>query len=207
MASRYSAACTVSGTSTMITSAQAQAAAGSLTVRPSACAFARDLLARMKSDAHVHAAVAQIQRVRMSLRSVAENRHLASANQREVSIGVVINLGHKNLRGAKRLSFSGFRSSAFGILVLGSRTANREPRTANREPRTANHVYTEYDTPVSVSGIAAAGPAAPPDLRLPTPRDIATRPVRTISSTPYGRSTSSSPSIFASDPAISMTID
>jgi hypothetical protein len=44
----------------------------------------------------------------VSLGSVTENRHLASANQRQISIGVVINLGHKNLRGAISCGLSGF---------------------------------------------------------------------------------------------------
>ena len=40
--------------------------------------------------------------------------------------------------------------------------------------------------------------------RFAEPRDMATRPVRTISSTPYGRNTSSRPSILSSVPVISM---
>src|SRR4029453_15460530 len=77
--------------------------------------------------------------MRVSLGSVTENRHLASANQREISIGVVINLGHKNLRGA--LSVVGYR----GLQVLtGCDTdwfsAIREPRVASREPPTPNTI-------------------------------------------------------------------
>ena len=39
----------------------------------------------------------------------------------------------------------------------------------------------------------------------PAPRDIATRPVRAISSTPYGFSISTKPSIFSSVPVLSIT--
>ncbi len=57
---------------------------------------------RMKPDAHIHAAVAQVQCVRMPLRSITKDRDLASAYEREVSVSVVINLGHKNLRKGDR---------------------------------------------------------------------------------------------------------
>ena len=45
-------------------------------------------------------------------------------------------------------------------------------------------VNTEYDTPFGVRHRRPPGLGAA--ARLPTPRAIATRPVRTISSTPYG---------------------
>ena len=77
-----------------MTSAHCAAAAGSSTISPSASAFFRDLLAACKPDADVHAAVLQIQRVRMPLRSVTDNRHLAVADQRQVRVGVVVNLRH-----------------------------------------------------------------------------------------------------------------
>ena len=53
---------------------------------------------RRQPDAHVDAAVAQIQRVRMPLRPVSENRHLAPLDQRQVGIRVVIHLRHHSLQ-------------------------------------------------------------------------------------------------------------
>jgi len=44
----------------------------------------------VKPDADVYTTVAQVQRMRVPLRTVAEDGHLASANEREVGVGVVI---------------------------------------------------------------------------------------------------------------------
>src|SRR5919198_804534 len=79
-------------------------------------------------------------------------------------------------------------------------------------PRTsaAEIFYTEYDTSSSscISG-GMASSAIPPTAAtaLLAPRDMATRPVRTISRMPNGRSTSSRPSILSSVPVISMISD
>ena len=87
----------VSGTSTMITSAHF----GHLGHRVDGQPRRRRLLARPagrgQPDPHVHAAVLQVQRVRMALRSVADDRHLLAADQREVGVVVVVHrcwLGH-----------------------------------------------------------------------------------------------------------------
>ena len=61
--------------------------------RPAACAFARDLLVGRQADLHVDAAVLQVERVRVPLRSVADDRDLLAANQREIGVLVVIHLG------------------------------------------------------------------------------------------------------------------
>jgi hypothetical protein len=47
-----------------------------------------------QADANVHAAVLQVQRVRVALRSVADDGHVAVANERQIGIIVVIHLRH-----------------------------------------------------------------------------------------------------------------
>ena len=59
----------------------------------SQCALTRRPSGR-QADAHVHAAVAKVQCVRVSLRPVADNGHAARADQRRVGIGVVIKRRH-----------------------------------------------------------------------------------------------------------------
>jgi hypothetical protein len=50
---------------------------------------------RRQADANAHAAVFQIQRMRVPLRAVPDDSDLASANQREVGVVVVIHRGHE----------------------------------------------------------------------------------------------------------------
>ena len=59
----------------MITSAHAAAAAGSSGAKPAASAALPAAAARPHADAHVGAAVAQVQRVRVALRAVAHDGH------------------------------------------------------------------------------------------------------------------------------------
>ena len=56
-----------------MTSAHCAASATVFTSRPAACAFARDLLPSAQPDGDVHAAVLEVQRVRMALRAVADD--------------------------------------------------------------------------------------------------------------------------------------
>ena len=52
--------------------------------------FALRFARQRQADLHFHAAVLQIQRVRMALRPVADNRHLFAANQIQIRVVVVI---------------------------------------------------------------------------------------------------------------------
>ena len=75
MSRSYSAACAVSGISTMMTSAQAAASAGVLTVDPGRPGFLPRAARVGQPDAHLHAAVLQVQRVRVPLRSEPHHGH------------------------------------------------------------------------------------------------------------------------------------
>ena len=78
----------------MITSASAAASASDSTRSPasSALRLARAALAQRHPD--VDAGLAQVLRVRVPLRAVAQDRHLAAGDQRGVGIGFVVHRGH-----------------------------------------------------------------------------------------------------------------
>ena len=94
------------GTSTMITSAHADAAAGSTTVSPSAAAFARDCSTRAARRGRRRRCRAGSARARVPAIHSQESRPSA-LDQSEVGVGVVIDLRHCSPRREKA---SGIRS-------------------------------------------------------------------------------------------------
>ena len=78
----------------MITSAHCAALGILATLSPAACTFSRDLLVSASPDLHVYSGVFQVQRMRMSLGTVADYGYLFAENQIQIGIIVVINFRH-----------------------------------------------------------------------------------------------------------------
>ncbi len=97
IASLYSFAAVVSGTSTMITSAHFETAATSSTSSPAACALARDRLAAGSPTFTLTPLSLQVQRMRVPLRSVADHRDLLALDQAEVRVLVVVHRRHSEV--------------------------------------------------------------------------------------------------------------
>ena len=150
--------------------------------RPSPC---RATGCRRQPDLHADAAVLQVQRVRVALRSVADHRDLLAANEREVRVRVVVHL-------------AAIEISCTVDLKVRTHDVATWPQAFDAcgcLDRIVPEVLVGVDRDVATR--ATAGP-----LGAPVPRAIATRPVRTISMTPYGLSTSSKPSILSSVPVL-----
>ena len=81
-ASAYTCRCTWSGASIMITSASSQASAGETTRSPCVLGLRPAGAALGQADPHVHAGVAQAQRVRVPLAAVADDGDLAPPGSR-----------------------------------------------------------------------------------------------------------------------------
>ena len=81
----------------MMTSAHFATSATSPTSSPAACALARDRLVGRQPDLDADAAVLQVQRVGVALRSVADDRDLLALNQAQVRVLVVVHLRHSCL--------------------------------------------------------------------------------------------------------------
>ena len=92
MSVAYRWRCTVSGTSTMIRSAQAEASAGLVTVSPAAAAAGSWTLGQPDPD--LAARVVQRQGVGVALGAVAEHGDLAGLDEAEVGVVVVVDRGH-----------------------------------------------------------------------------------------------------------------
>ena len=85
-------ACSSSGVSIMMTSAHLAASATSITLRPSFSAFLARGRALAQRDGHVlDAGIAQVQRVRVALAAVADDRDLLGLDEIDVGITIVIN--------------------------------------------------------------------------------------------------------------------
>ena len=126
-----------------MTSAQRAASATEVTVRPAARAFSTERLVVRQPDANVHAAVLQVQRVRVPLRSVAEHGHLLRADQREVGVLVVEHLSslallsHADLSGAdSQLAVCRAQASARARTLRARSTP--EPRVFRPSRKRAN---------------------------------------------------------------------
>ena len=76
----------------MITSAHLATSAGVSTSRPCSVTLSAGLRALLEADLHLHAGVAQAQRVRMALAAVADDADLASLDDRQVRVVVVEHL-------------------------------------------------------------------------------------------------------------------
>ena len=70
----------------MMTSAHFETSAASPTSSPAACALARERLVAGRPTRTLHAAVLQVQGVRVALRSVTDHRHLLALDQAEVGV-------------------------------------------------------------------------------------------------------------------------
>ena len=86
--------CVWSGMRTMMTSASLEASATERTRSPAPSALAFELRARAEPDAHVHAGVAEVERVGVALRAVADDGDLALLQQVEVRVLVVVDGRH-----------------------------------------------------------------------------------------------------------------
>ena len=78
----------------MMTSASAAASAIDTARSPAARALAADALDGVQADAHVDAAVVQVQRVGVALRAVTDDGDLAIADGRQIGVLVVVDDGH-----------------------------------------------------------------------------------------------------------------
>ena len=131
----------------MMMSAHALAAAGSFTTQPVSLGLRARLAAVVEPDPDVDAAVAQVQRMRVPLRSVSQDRDLAAAKERQVGISVVINLEHEKplLSGVTSLVRRGLNRdtdtpSASGIAAAGPAPVLRRALAArHRDAPGANH--------------------------------------------------------------------
>jgi hypothetical protein len=70
--------------------------------KPGRLGLGLTLAAFLQADAHVHAALLQVERVGVPLGAVADDRHLLASNQREVGVFFIANLGHVSLYFSKR---------------------------------------------------------------------------------------------------------
>ena len=91
----YTAACSVSGSRIMITSASATASATDSTRNPASSAFCVDGGAGSQADTDVDAALGQVEGVGMALRPVADHRHLSVPDEARVGILLVVERGHR----------------------------------------------------------------------------------------------------------------
>ena len=81
----------------MITSAHFAADAGSIGAKPACFGGLPAAAAGAHADAHISAAVLQVQRVCVTLRSVSHDRDAAREDRREVNVGIVNHLCHDYL--------------------------------------------------------------------------------------------------------------
>src|SRR3989442_5443218 len=147
-----------------------------------------------QADAHVDAAVAQVEGVGVTLRAVTDDGDFLSLNQRQIGRIVVMKLGH----------FSPFADRSAAARQVRVARCCLVPRRASRPNVAALSTdYPALDPTASRCGDSfAAGGRSKSE-----PRVIATLPVRAISSTPKGRSTSSKPSILSTVPDTSRMSD
>ena len=94
MSLAYRCRCTVSGTSTMIRSAQAQASSRLVTASPGRRGGGRPLGALGQPDPDLAARVVQGQGVGVALGAIAEHGDLAGLDEAEVGVVVVVDRGH-----------------------------------------------------------------------------------------------------------------
>ena len=77
-----------------MTSAHVAASARLSTVKPASSAFAFDLESGLQADDDLDSGVAQVLRVRVTLRSVADDGDLLALDDGQVGVVVIENLGH-----------------------------------------------------------------------------------------------------------------
>src|SRR6266566_1291669 len=147
-----------------------------------------------QAHAHVDATVAKIERMGVPLRAVTDDGDFLSLNQRQIGRIVVMKLGH----------FSPFADrSAAADEVRVARCCLVPGRASHPNVAALSTDYPALDPTASRCGDSfAAGGRSKSE-----PRVIATLPVRAISSTPKGRSTSSNPSILSTVPDTSRMSD
>ncbi len=155
-----------SGTRIMITSAFLAASATEMTSKPSASAFARLLLPSCQPDDDVHAAIAQILGMRMTLAAIANDGDGLARERVKAGVLVVIK------RGCHESSFS----------LPWSPIATLYPNS-NGERWLPVCILANFNRPRPATPLARS--IRPSRIwTVPPPRDIATGPVRTSSRMP-----------------------